>query len=335
MKAAVIEKVGSVAVRDIDEPVIQSDEVLVRVRASGICGTDVHILHGGFIATYPNIPGHEFAGEIADVGSEVSAFKKGDRVVIDPNIYCGICPACKKNHQNQCYNLQAYGVTRPGGFEEYVAVKEKNLHHLSDNISFEEAAFGEPLACVVLGVERVRPQLGDTAVVFGAGPIGLLMAQMLRRAGVSDQVIVDVSRRRLGIADSLGVGKTLVSDEHLDTRLKQIAPAGFDIVVDCTGRPDVVQKGFGYTARGGKVLLFGVNPKDARVEISPYDVYLRDIEIIGTFSLRHTMVAALNMIGSGSVQVKPLLSHRLSLDDFAKGIRLIGRDETMKVQVQF
>lgn len=335
MKAAVIEKVGSVAIREIDVPKIDSNEVLVRVRASGICGTDVHILHGGFIATYPVVPGHEFTGEVAEVGLDVTSIKKGDRVCIDPNIYCGTCPACKRNHQNQCYNLRAYGVTEPGGFEEYVAVNEKNIYRLSDQVSFEEAAFAEPLSCVILGVERAQPELGDRAVVFGAGPIGLLMAQVLRRAGVSDLVVVDISRRRLDIAASLGVGQTLVSDDHLDAQLRRISKIGFDLVVDCTGRPDVVQKAFSYTARGGKVLLFGVNPQDARVEINPYDVYLRDIKIIGTFSLRQTMAAALNMIGSGSVQVKPLLSHRLSLDEFSKGINLIGRDETMKVQVQF
>ena len=335
MRAAIIEAIGNLKVRDIPVPKVGKGEVLVRVRASGLCGTDVHILHGSFIAQYPVVPGHEFAGEVVEAGSDVDLFAPGDRVVVDPNIYCGMCPACKSNQQNQCYDLTAYGVTEPGGFEEYAVIKQQNLVKLSDNLSFEEAAFAEPLSCVIHGVNRTDLSVGDRAVIFGAGPIGLLMAQVFRVAGASLVAVVDISRRRLEIAEQLGVDYPVLGGDGLQRRLSGIAPNGFEVAVDCTGVSDVVASLFDYTGRGGKVLLFGVCSPDARIPISPYQIYLRDIKVIGSFSLCNTLLTAVRLMETGSVKVVPLLSHRLSIEEMDGALDLIGKDNTMKIQVQF
>ncbi len=180
MKAAQIERPGEAAVVTVPEPIPGADDVLIRVRAAGICGTDLHIFKGEYEATYPLIPGHEFSGEVVAIGANVRNFQVGDRVTADPNIPCNRCRYCQRNQPNQCVNLKAIGVTRSGAFAEYVIAPEGNVFAIGD-LSYSAAALVEPLACVVWGLKQVEVQPGDTALVFGAGPMGCLVAQGLKR----------------------------------------------------------------------------------------------------------------------------------------------------------
>jgi 2-desacetyl-2-hydroxyethyl bacteriochlorophyllide A dehydrogenase len=304
------------------------------VRAAGICGTDIHILKGEYEAKYPLIPGHEFSGVVAGVGDHVTRYRVGDRVTADPNIPCNRCPSCQRNEPNQCHNLAAVGVTRNGAFAEFVTVPEGNVFHI-DNMSFAAAAMVEPLACVAWGLERLSVPPGANVLIFGAGPMGCLLAQALRYSGASKVVVVDVVAHRLSLVAALGATETLLADENQSKRLNAIEPGGFDIVAEATGIPQVLENAFQYLRPRGTLWVFGVTPREARISFMPYDVFRKDLTIMGSFAVNRTFHASIAMIQSGIVQVEPLISHALPLEDFAKGFELAQFDPArMKVQFQ-
>jgi 2-desacetyl-2-hydroxyethyl bacteriochlorophyllide A dehydrogenase len=333
MKAARIERPGQSTVVTVDEPSVGADDVLIKVHAAGICGTDLHIFKGEYEADYPIIPGHEFSGEVVAVGANVINFKVGDRVTADPNIPCNRCSYCQRNEPNQCRNLKAIGVTRSGAFAEYVVAPESNVFSIGD-MSYSAAALIEPLACVVWGIKQVDVQAGDTALVFGAGPMGLLVAQSLKQAGAVRVVVTDVVPWRLQMAEQLGVTHTVVADNQQVSKLKALEPDGFDIVADATGIPTVLEGTFQFAKPRGKIWVFGVTPVGTSVKFPSYEVFRRDLKIIGSFAVNRTFPQSIALIQSGAIKVEPLISHQLPLDDFSKGLELAEKDPK-RVKVHF
>jgi D-arabinitol dehydrogenase (NADP+) len=332
MRAAQIEAPEKARVTDVQEPSPASGEVLIKVAAAGICGTDLHIFHGEYEATYPLIPGHEFSGTVVAVGEGVRRYRPGDRVTADPNIPCNRCPACQRNEPNQCESLAAIGVTRSGAFADYVVAPEGNVFPIGD-LPFTHAALVEPLACVVWGLKRVQIQAGDSALVFGAGPMGCLLLQAVRHSGAATVVISDTVPWRLEQAAALGATETVLADDRQAQRLKALAPAGYDIVVDATGIPKVLEQSFSFARPRGKVWVFGVCPRETRATFIPYDVFRKDLTIIGSFAVNRTFQESIALIQSGAVRVEPLISHRLPLDRFREGLELAEHDpRRMKVQ---
>jgi 2-desacetyl-2-hydroxyethyl bacteriochlorophyllide A dehydrogenase len=316
----------------VADPAPARGEVLIQVEAAGVCGTDVHIYLGEYEATYPIIPGHEFAGVVVAVGEGVARFRVGDRVTADPNISCGRCPACQRNEPNQCLEPQAVGVTRAGAFARYVSVPEGNVFAIG-SLSFAQAAFVEPLACVVWGLQRVQVGPGEAVLIFGAGPMGCLLAQAIRCAGAAKVVITDVAAWRLRLAAALGVTETVLADDRQEARLRALAPLGYDLVVDATGVPRVVEEAFRYVRPRGKIWLFGVCPRDAVASFRPYEVFRKDLTVYGSFAVCRTFPQSIAWLESGAVQVEPLISHRLPLGRFAEGLDLAWRaPDRMKVQ---
>jgi D-arabinitol dehydrogenase (NADP+) len=335
VKAAFYDARREVAVRDlVDEPKLDATDVLIRVRACGICGTDFHIYEGDVGGPLPLIGGHELAGEIIGLGSAVvPELRVGERVAVDPNISCGTCVYCQRGQVNHCLRWQAIGVTRDGGFADYVRAPQSNVYPIGD-LDYELAAFIEPLSCVVYGVERVGISVGATALIYGAGPIGLLMLQTVARGGASSITVVDLDEGKLELARSLGAHEVLSAGPAIDDRLRRVAPLGFDVVIDCTGVPAVVEGMFAHARSGGKLLLFGVNPRKARVSMSPYEVYRRDLEILSSFALRYTFGDAYALIASGAIDVRLLLSHRFPIESFAEAFQLARSGRALKVQIQ-
>ncbi|MBN1681613.1 MAG: zinc-dependent alcohol dehydrogenase family protein [Anaerolineae bacterium] len=333
MQAAVINAPEQAHVIETPLPDPGPNDVLIQVRAAGICGTDLHIFHGKYEAVYPIIPGHEFSGVVAAVGDAVSRFQVGDRVTADPNIPCGRCPFCQRNEPNQCQNLAAVGVTRSGAFAEYVTVPESNVFPIGD-LSFAAAALVEPLACVVWGLKRVSVQPGDSVLIFGAGPMGCLVAQAVRSAGAARVVITDLVPSRLDIAHDLGATDVLPAGQHQAERITALAPLGYDIVADATGIASVLEQSFSYARPRGKIWVFGVCPPDQRVSFVPYDVFRKDLSIIGSFAVNRTFQESIALIESGAVQVEPLISHTLPLAQFAEGLELAEHDPK-RLKVQF
>lgn len=308
-------------------------EVLVEVARAGICGTDLHIWHGSYgLARFPLTPGHEFAGTIVEVGPGVRRRRVGERVTADPNVPCHTCPECGRSAFNQCHDLQVVGVTRDGAFARYVVVPEPVVFGIGD-LSFEAGALVEPLACVVWGLKRVRVAVGDRALVFGAGPMGCLLLQAVRAAGASRVAVVDVAPSRLEIARSLGADVAVTPGET--DALRELAPEGFELVAEATGVPEVLEAAVPHARAGGTIWVFGVAHADARARVSPYELFRRDLAIVGSFAVNKTFGEAIAMIASGAVRVEPLVSHVLGIDEFARGMELAEHDpDRMKVQFE-
>jgi D-arabinitol dehydrogenase (NADP+) len=335
VKAAYYQARRELAVREAPDPEPGPNEVLVRVAACGICGTDQHIFDGDFFPSYPLIGGHELAGHVVALGAQEveTVLREGDCVAVDPCLFCGSCFYCQRGQGNHCLNWNAIGVTRDGGFAEYVVAPAANVYPVGD-MDYEVAAFIEPISCVVYGLQRLRVPVGANALIFGAGPIGLLMLQLVRNGGASSVAVVDLKQEKLNLAQSLGAHEVVPAGAAADAALGEISPLGFDVVIDCTGVPAVVEHMFVHVRNNGKLLFFGVNPADARVAIRPYDVYRKDLEIYGSFSLRYTFHDALALLRSGAVDVKPLLSNRFPIERFPEALKLAGSGEAFKVQIQ-
>jgi len=332
MKAARIVEPGKTEVVELSQPQIGPDDLLIQVKAAGICGTDIHILKGEYaLARFPMVPGHEFSGEVVAVGDNVTRFKSGDRVTADPNIPCNRCESCQRNEPNQCHNLAAIGVTRDGAFAEYVSAPEAVTFPIGD-MSYSDAALIEPLACVVWGLKRVQIQAGDRVLVFGAGPMGALLAQAVSAAGASQVDITDVVPWRLSVMEELGVTHAVLADD-LSKNAKAFAPQGYDVVADATGAPPVIQQAADYARPRGKIWIFGVAPDKATVQFSPYEIFRKDLSIIGSFAVNRTFHESIMMIRSGKINLRPLVSHQLPIEDFQAGLRLAQEDpHRMKVQ---
>ncbi len=334
MRAAVIEQPGVVCVTDLPEPHAGPGEVVVKVAACGVCGTDVHLFCGGFRGEYPLVPGHEFCGTVAEVGDEVHHVAPGDRVVVDPNIVCGVCAYCRRGLVHLCQNLGAVGVTRPGGFAEYCLVPASQLHRWPDHLHPFHAALVEPLACCLHGLDRAEVQAGETVVVLGAGPIGLMMAQLVRLAGAARVVVSEPSAAKRERASQLGAHATfdpLACD--LPAEVMALTEIGADVVIECAGRPETVAQALTLVRRGGRVLLFGVNPKDASVAIRPYDVFLNELTIAGSYINPFTHSRAIELLAAGRLNAMALISHRLPLERFEEALQTAGSDGAVKVMV--
>jgi D-arabinitol dehydrogenase (NADP+) len=335
VKAAYYQARRELSIRDAPDPEPGPNEVLVRVAACGICGTDQHIYDGDFFPSYPLIGGHELAGQVVAVGPQKieTAIREGDRVAVDPSLFCGTCFFCQRAQGNHCLNWNAIGVTRDGGFADYVVAPTANVYPVGD-MDYEVAAFIEPISCVVYGLQRLRIPLGANALIYGAGSIGLLMLQLVRNGGASTVAVVDIKPEKLALARTLGAHEVVHAGPGADGELAEISPLGFDVVIDCTGVPSVVEHMFTHVRKNGKLLFFGVNPPDARIAISPYDVYSKDLEIFGSFALRYTFHDAVALLESGAVDVKPLLSNRFPIERFPEAFELAGSGEAFKVQIQ-
>jgi 2-desacetyl-2-hydroxyethyl bacteriochlorophyllide A dehydrogenase len=333
MKAFVIEGPYKAATRDVPVPEPGPDEVLIRVERAGICGTDVHIFKGEYVAAYPIIPGHEFSGTIAAIGRDVTGFRIGDRVTAEPNIHCGHCEYCLTHRGNHCVNWQAVGVTRNGAMAEYVAVPAKNTFKLPDGMSFATGAFIEPLACVVHAMNRLQPHAGARALLFGAGAMGQQLIQALAHAGVADLVVADISERKLEMARQWGATRTILSRELADGALSADYPHGFDIVADATGIPQVIEQALGFLGPAGKYLQFGVTAKDAEIRVNPFLIFQRDWTILGSMATNNTFLPALHWASAGRVRLEHLVTRVIGLaeapDLFATGA---GPDD-LKIQI--
>lgn len=321
-------------VATVPVPSPASGEVLIEVARAGICGTDLHILDGDYeLARFPMTPGHEFAGTVVAVGEGVQRRTIGERVTADPNVPCGRCEECQRGAVNQCHDLAVVGVTQDGAFARWVAVPERVVVPIGD-LPFAHGALAEPLACVVWGLERIRIRAGDDALVFGAGPMGCLLLQAVKASGASRVAVVDKAPARLAIARALGADLAVTPAEL--ERLDAFAPLGFELVAEATGVPAVLEGAVRYARPGGTVWVFGVAPGDARVTVSPFELFRRDLALVGSFAVNQTMPRAVAMIRGGAVDVGPLVSHVLSIEAFGEGLDLAAHDpERMKVQFAF
>jgi 2-desacetyl-2-hydroxyethyl bacteriochlorophyllide A dehydrogenase len=331
MRAVVVDQPGHVRVTTVPDPEIGPKDVLVHVEACGICGTDIHILEGEFPPTqYPIIPGHEFGGTIVAVGNDVTGFTTGDRVGIDPTLNCGECYFCHRGQGNLCERWNAVGVGHhPGGFAERVAVPERTVYHLPASMDFRAAALTEPVACVIHGFHLLQPHPGDSYLIYGAGPMGLLNAQVAQFNGARSVAIVDINPNRLDIARSFGFD---VLGTSLD-EVRAVAPRGFDSVIEATGKTKVAERAIDAVIRGGKLLLFGVCPPGEAAAYEPFKIYNEEISIFGTMAILNSYGPALDVIAAGAIDTERMVTHTLPLSQFEEAIELVRRGEGLQIQI--
>ncbi len=324
MKAAFIDKPHSLNIIDRDIPSFSSREALIKVHACGVCGTDLHIYEGVMPwAKLPLIPGHEFSGVVVDVGKYVDSVSIGDVVVVDPNITCGLCRYCRSAKRNLCPNIESIGVTRDGGFAEYVVAPISQLYRVPSGLSLDEAAFTEPVACCLHGITRLSIKPGEDVLIVGAGPIGLVHLQLAKRTGAGRVIVAEVNDMRLKLAEKLGADLTVNPSEGgtVETVKGFLKGKGVEAAIDAAGGSTPLTLALSCLEPGGRLLVFGVASENDTWTIKPYDIYKRELTIIGSFINPYEMDSALNLLASGAIDVKPLISHVIKLEDLEKALK--------------
>ncbi|MFD7713570.1 zinc-dependent alcohol dehydrogenase family protein [Streptomyces sp. NPDC059785] len=327
MKAAVIESVGKAVVTEVPDPTPGPREVVVEVAACGLCGTDLHILQGEFAPKLPIVPGHEFAGTVAAVGTQVSEVAVGDRVAVDPSLYCYECRFCRDGHNNMCERWAAIGVTTAGGAAQFAVAPVANCVKLPENVRTEDAALIEPLSCAVRGYDVLNSRLGAHVLIYGSGTMGLMMLELAKRTGAASVDMIDLNPERLATAQQLGVSASAANADELDR------PQGWDVVVDATGNAAAIQDGLYRVSKAGTFLQFGVADYATRVEIDPYRIYNQEITITGSMAVLHSYERAAELFAAGVIDPDVFISHRLPLANYPQALEQFAAGVGRKIIV--
>jgi L-iditol 2-dehydrogenase len=338
MKALVLVEYNRLEIQDIPEPQLGPEDVLIEVKACGICGSDVHGLDGSTGRRRPPlVMGHEASGVIAQTGRDVHGWAAGDRVTFDSTIYCGQCHFCRRGQINLCENRRVLGVScdeyrQHGAFAQYVAVPQRILYRLPDAVTFERAALLEPLAIACHAVERTKISLADTAVVVGAGMIGLLVVQCLRVAGCGRIIAVDLDERRLKLACKLGADEGLRADADATAAiLQRTGGRGADVAMEAVGISPTVQLAVASLRRGGQLTLVGnLSPK---VELPLQAVVTRELTLNGSCASCGEYAPCLELLARGAVDVDAVISAVAPLDEGASWFQRLrqGDEGLLKV----
>lgn len=338
MRANIYDKPGHCEIKEVPVPACGPKQVIIKVMSAGICkGADVPLSKGGFLAKFPLLNGHEFAGYVHETGGEVTTLKPGDRVAVDNAVNCGECYYCKQDKPLYCRNFYSLGCNAPGGFAEYVLADENKVFPISDNLSFNEACFAEPTACAVHSMDRAQVQFGDDVLVYGSGPTGIIFTQLLMHSNANRVVVCSPSQDKLDVLKKLGCKETILMDRNdpskHESKLREIAPNGFDILADTTANVDVMESMIKFGKMGAKFIMFGMPHGGVKWAIDPEYWYVHEITLIPTWAQTHCFGRAVEYLESGKVQVKDLITHEFDLTDYDKGIKIAakGGPGTLKV----
>ncbi|KAF9016763.1 NADP+-dependent D-mannitol dehydrogenase [Hymenopellis radicata] len=326
MKVIVYHEANQYTIAEQSVPSVADDQVLIKVIACGICGSDQHITDGSLpVAKFPITPGHEICGVVESIGSSVTLqdLKIGDRCVVDPIIQCDVCFYCRRGRPTLCLALGGVGVNVPGGFGQYIVVPFKQVFKISDKISYEEATFVEPTSCGVHVMDVLSLPTGSEALVIGAGGSGLILAQLLKLNGAATVVLAANKGVKMEVAREVGAATKYVDLDRNDpapqwAQLKEEHPYGFDAVIDATGSAKIVEQAINYVRRGGTLVLYSMYTGNPLVHWPPSKIFSDEIRIIGTFAQANCFPRAIQYLESGRLCVKPMITHRYALEDFPK-----------------
>jgi 2-desacetyl-2-hydroxyethyl bacteriochlorophyllide A dehydrogenase len=327
MRAVQVTNDHQVIVHEVSRPVVGDHEVLIAPVACGICGTDRHIAEGDFPGSnYPVIPGHEFAGYVVESGSQVVGIPDGTFVAVDPNVICGRCRWCTCGRPNLCDSLVAIGVGQPGAAADFVAVPMRNVHRVSERMSPSAAALIEPLACVLNAVDASGGVSHRNVLITGAGTMGLLLAIVAARNG-AHVTVADPSAFKLDVALQLGANATVVP-QALDRER-------FDVIFEASGSPAAVRAAFAGLAKRGKLVQVGVLGTAQSVDFRPFDVYERELTIVGSNSLVYNFDQAAEVMVDIDDLATRLITHRFPVWDYKLAIASTAQPETIKTHLTF
>lgn len=329
MRAVVFEAPGQLAVCDVPDPTPGPTDVVVEVAGVGICGTDIHVYEGDYAGTeFPLIPGHEVSGTVVEVGHDVLGLAVGDRVVVDPTLSCGQCGQCRDGRYNICQNWNSFGVTRTSGASaQFLLAPAANAYRLPESVDLYQATMVEPLSCALRAFEVLQRRMGDSYLIYGAGTMGLLLAQLAPRAGAASVTVVDPNPGRRLLAKEVGVELVLGDADEADR-------AGWDVVIDCSGVLAAIEDGLPRVNIGGTFQHFGVTSVDGRTSYAPIGIVRDEITIVGSAASRFTFSRAVAMFAAGAVNSAPMFSHSFALQDYGKAMEMFRGGVGRKLQIR-
>jgi 2-desacetyl-2-hydroxyethyl bacteriochlorophyllide A dehydrogenase len=332
MKAAIWYGGKDIRIEEVPLPIIKDDEVLVKVKAVSICGSDLHAYLGVSKRRVPPlVMGHEFSGEITKVGKKVKNLSEGERVVVEPIVFCGTCQLCRQGRNNICQNLQLVGLHVSGAFSEYVSVPAKKCYTLPTTVSFEEASLVEPLAVAVHAVNLASLEKNDAIAIIGSGAIGLMTLQVAKESGVRKTYGLDTLEYRLAVARKLGATTTINVTKEEPVQ-KILAEGGVDAVFEAVGHQQTVQQGLAMVKKGGTVVIIGM--LEAMMQLPMLDITVKEIELHGSYGYTSKdFQQALDLITKRKVNVIPLITHLLPLENIQHGFEILslGAENVIKV----
>jgi len=337
MKAAVMEALNELVVREIDVPDIGDEFVLVKTKACSICGSDIDELRTGAFATFfPIALGHEVSGVVHAVGTKVKQLKIGDRVALEPNMPCWKCDMCRKGFYHLCPNTDHIGCHSHGGFAEYVRIHELNCCILPDEVGFIEASLMEPIGVCLEGIRRSRLTLGEDILVFGNGPFGQIYLQLAQIAGAGEVIVAGRNEARNELSRTLGATVINTRKEDLKARVMEITHGrGVDVIIDAAGTPEVLSLAASVCKARGRIILFSYTLDP--VTFSVPDIQLKEIDVLGSLNNPHTFPVVAELLRKKRIDLSGIITHTLPLDDIHHGIELAEKrlENCMKAVVLF
>lgn len=328
---------GEIIFREIPKPEPAADEVVVKIMKIGICGSDIHVYHGKHPFTkYPVTQGHEVSGRIVSVGSEVLGLTVGQKVTIEPQVYCGKCYPCRHGKYNLCEELKVMGFQTTGTASEYFAVKASKVTPLPEGMTYNEGAMIEPLAVTVHAAKRAGILTGRKVVILGAGPIGILLAQSVKAFGVSEVMVTDVSDYRLHLASECGADYTVNTREtdFNEALLHAFGPDKADVIYDCAGNDTTINQAVRCARKGSQIILVAVFADMAKVDLAVLNDH--ELDLNTSMMYRHEdYLDAIQFVSEGKVHLRPLMSKHFDFNDYLEAYRYIdaNRETTMKVLI--
>lgn len=337
MRAIQYERPRAWSVVDVPTPEPGANEVLVKVLLAGVCGTDRHLHDGQFGPSYPLTPGHEIYGEVTACGQGVESLAVGDRVVADNSWSCGQCSECRRGMGHFCLVWQSQGINCQGAFAEYLVIRETKCWQVND-IPAETAVLAEPTACVVHGLDRLQLQPGSTVAVFGAGPTGLILTQMLKASGAFDVTVCAPTAFKLALARGFGATRTIeaVRGDYASTQraLAEVMPDGFDVIIDATGVLDMLQIAIPLTRDGGTVFVYGMTDEADQWPVSPYEIFRRELTLRGSVAQVNCFDRAVLALRNGVVRGDSMVTHRFTLEEYAEALAASADSSCIKPVIE-
>ena len=334
MKAVILYGPGNIEVKEVPNVKPKEKEVLIKVKNCGVCGTDISLFKGDYPGNYPVIIGHEFSGEVIQVGKDVSNVNIGEHVTVDPNFVCHSCFFCRDGKEHLCNNLSSMGVHCNGADAEYCVVNQSNIYKLPKNLSFEEAAFTEPLACAIHGTDLANIQSGDTVLVIGAGSMGNLITQCASLHGAANIIVSEpISERRKKALENGATYCLDPSNQDIKAEVMMIDPNGADVIFEAAGNSEAQAMCISMVKKGGTIVYFGCSPKDHLIKINPFIINENELKILGSFNNQFSTSRAIELLSKKKIKVENLITNRLALKDYLQVFEILDNREALKIMV--
>ncbi|HEU5129766.1 MAG TPA: zinc-dependent alcohol dehydrogenase family protein [Glycomyces sp.] len=324
-------------VADLDDRPLTGTEVRVANLVVGLCGTDMHLHQGHNYPAYPLTPGHEIVARVIETGPDVDTLAVGEVVAVDNVVYCRDCRRCKKGQFNFCERRRSMGTKLPGGFAEHAVALAEKCYPIG-GLALEAAVLTEPTACALHGLQLLDVPVGASALITGAGPTGLILAQLLQHSGAAKVVVAAPTRAKLDLALRRGADAVVQVDRHdfaaTAPAVAEHAPGGFDVVVDATGVPSVIEGLVPLTASGGTLMVYGMAGPDERISLSPFEVFRRQLSIVGSFAQTFDFGRAIDFLAAGKVTPEGMITHRFRLDDYREALDTLADPACVKAVIE-